>query len=226
MNGIIYMYTSPSGKSYIGQTWHESARKREHRLNRSGCGGALLHKAMRKYGYENILYCVLHKNIEEQSELDRLEIEEIKNKNTMAPNGYNLSSGGAKGCCFSEESKKKISAALMGHEVSEEAREKIRLKLIGKNYVSSEKRREGFAKKEWRPPSGAKLACLKRARETPRSEQSRAASIKALTDYVLTDEDRKKRRERTLGEKNPFYGKKHTEETKRKISETKRRNKK
>jgi predicted GIY-YIG superfamily endonuclease len=30
-NGTIYMYTSPSGKCYIGQTWKPNKRKAAHR---------------------------------------------------------------------------------------------------------------------------------------------------------------------------------------------------
>ena len=224
MSGIIYMYTSPSGKCYIGQTWHEQARKREHKLNRSACGGSLLHKAIMKYEYKNIVYSVLHRGIESQEELNRLEQEEIRNRNTMVPNGYNLSSGGANGCCFSEQSKKKISDAMMGHEISKEVREKIRLKLIGKSYISPEGREKISKRHKGRILNNEQLAYLKIGREKPRSEQARAASTKALIEYVLTDDDRRKRKERTTGTKNPFYGKRHTEETKRKISETKRRN--
>lgn len=225
MNGIIYMYTSPSGKSYIGQTWNEAARKRDHRINKSYCGGSLLHKAIVKYGYKNIIYCILHSGIENQEELNQLEQEDIRYRNTMAPNGYNLSSGGSNGCSFSEQSKKKISDSLIGHTVPEDVREKIRSKLIGKSYVSPEGREKISKRHKGRILNDSQLECLKKGREKPRSEQAMEASKKALIEYVLTDEDRRKKSERTTGNKNPFYGKKHTEETKKKISETKRKNK-
>lgn len=59
IEGIIYCYHSPSNKYYIGQTIHESKRKRQHiQLSNTG-DNAYFHKAIRKHGFENFKYSVL-----------------------------------------------------------------------------------------------------------------------------------------------------------------------
>ena len=52
--GVIYMYTSPSGKKYIGQTVNESKRKSQHK-NQTTKSKTLFGKAIIKYGFENFI---------------------------------------------------------------------------------------------------------------------------------------------------------------------------
>lgn len=92
--GIIYMYTSPNGKKYIGQTWHEQKRKWDHK---SAKRNSLFHKAIKKYGVDSFVYEILHSGIESQDKLNNLEISAIKKFNTTAPYGYNLTTGGEGG---------------------------------------------------------------------------------------------------------------------------------
>lgn len=51
IKGIIYMYESPSGKKYIGQTINEISRKCRFRdLTKCYAGGGKLENARKKYG--------------------------------------------------------------------------------------------------------------------------------------------------------------------------------
>lgn len=93
--GTIYMYTAPNGKRYVGQTWDEQKRRWDHR-SVSG-KKSVLHAAITKYGKDVFVYEILHSNIDTQDELNRLESEAIKSFNTIAPNGYNLTTGGEGG---------------------------------------------------------------------------------------------------------------------------------
>lgn len=103
--GIIYMYTSPSGKRYVGQTWDEQKRRWEHRsVSRKK---SVFHEAIKKYGKDSFVYEILHSNIKTQEELNRLESETIARFNTIAPNGYNLTTGG-EGGKHHEASKQKL----------------------------------------------------------------------------------------------------------------------
>lgn len=64
MKGIIYKYTSPSGKCYIGQTINEDRRKLQHKraaLNENHKEyDKPFYRALRKYGWDSFEYEVLN----------------------------------------------------------------------------------------------------------------------------------------------------------------------
>lgn len=108
-SGVVYMYTcKANGKSYIGQTWDIAERQRSHR--RAGGGSRLFHRAVRLHSYEAFEFCLLHEGVADQAHLDILEWLEIRQRETMAPRGYNLMDGGIGGS-HSEESRKALSVA-------------------------------------------------------------------------------------------------------------------
>lgn len=89
--GFIYMYTSPSGKKYIGQTIYslmERSGKRGHGYRGCEC----FYSAIQKYGFDAFKREIL-KEVK-ISELDETEKEFIQKYNTLMPNGYNISAGG------------------------------------------------------------------------------------------------------------------------------------
>jgi group I intron endonuclease len=107
--GCIYKLTSPSGKSYIGQTIYGiQNRWRDHLYDafnpkKNHC--KLLNKAIRKYGKDSFeVECLEECNKED---LDKREAHYINNLNTLKPNGYNLKSGGSSSK-HTEETKAKI----------------------------------------------------------------------------------------------------------------------
>jgi group I intron endonuclease len=110
--GIIYMFTSPSGKKYIGQTINSfKLRKSKHVSEAMNpptdrtCS-TCFHAAIRKYGIDNFIEEIL---IEINNEfLNEYETKFIKAYNTLSPFGYNLKEGGASNH-YSEESRKKMS---------------------------------------------------------------------------------------------------------------------
>lgn len=96
--GIIYKYTSPSKKVYIGQTRDEKDRRyRWNNLNKP-YAGIKIERARKKYGPENFQYEVLF-SIETENEYDlttilnQKEIEYILLYDSYN-NGYNSSTGG------------------------------------------------------------------------------------------------------------------------------------
>ena len=98
MIGIIYKYTSPSGKSYIGQTTNESKRRNKFKHVDKDYAGDKINNARRKYGPENFEYEVLEivkcDSEEEMTEkLNTLEVYYIGLYDTFK-NGYNMSIGG------------------------------------------------------------------------------------------------------------------------------------
>lgn len=109
ITGVIYKYTSPSGKSYIGQT----IKTIEQRAKYTGEGYQkcpVFYKAILKYGFENFTKEILEEITAEtkQEVKEKLDIREqfyICKFNTLAPFGYNIRLGGESGSVFSKESK-------------------------------------------------------------------------------------------------------------------------
>lgn len=97
--GIIYCYTNRiNGKKYIGQTINPQQRYNAHKSSYQNPNDkeydSLLHRAFRKYGFENFQYEILVKDIDNTDVLNELEIYYIKKFNCQTPNGYNVESGG------------------------------------------------------------------------------------------------------------------------------------
>ena len=97
--GIIYCFTNKiNNKKYIGQTINPNQRYNAHKSNYQNSNNqeynSLLHKAFRKYGFENFDYEILSKDIDDIELLNQLEIFYIKKFNTKVQNGYNVESGG------------------------------------------------------------------------------------------------------------------------------------
>ena len=111
MVGIIYKYTSPSNKIYIGQTIHEHTRYMRHKRTE---GDNKFHRAIKKYGFEKFTYEVIftidnddRKRIKEK--LDFMERYYIRKYDSLN-NGYNLTEGGEGGSGkHTEEFKKMMS---------------------------------------------------------------------------------------------------------------------
>lgn len=138
-NGIIYMYKSPSGKYYIGQTIRPKFRKNGH-VSRAFNGSELpFHRAIRKYGIDSFEYSILCRitcsNTETLSEiLNNLEQYYITKYNSKVPTGYNVTEGGEGnlGIVLSEETKYKMSLSKIGHKCSANTKKKMSRWQVGK----------------------------------------------------------------------------------------------
>jgi group I intron endonuclease len=97
-----------NGKAYVGQTIQSLEDRLRHHLSpSSGCKA--IKSAISKYGIENFEIQELAK-VENISELNTMEIKYINELNTIAPNGYNLKSGGSRPT-YSEDARKRMSEA-------------------------------------------------------------------------------------------------------------------
>lgn len=123
IEGIIYRYISPSGKSYIGQTTNEVYRRRMwFGKGRYTGGRSKIDRARKKYGPENFMYEVLLRNqysgIEAATlDLNKWETYYIGYYDTYK-NGYNSTLGGdgSRGYTQSVEALQKISKSLKGRK--------------------------------------------------------------------------------------------------------------
>jgi group I intron endonuclease len=143
--GIIYIATNTvNGKQYVGQTRYSlKIRWQLHlRAIRDGSTSAL-HQAIRKYGVEAFEIKQLD-SAETLKDLNDKEVLHISQLRTLAPGGYNLTTGGETRL-FSVEAKRKMSMAAIGRVPSDETRAKI--SEAGKNRTMSRGIRQKISKK-------------------------------------------------------------------------------
>lgn len=155
IRGVIYKYTSPSKKVYIGQTISEEARKRQHKNRKNKTAFS---KAIQKYGYDNFQYEILFRTASKSKTrmkvvLDAMEKYYIRLFDSTNPLfGYNLTEGGegSYGYKHTEEAKLKMSKAQKGKTpwnigvaMSEEQKDKLRA--VNKDYQRGAKNKRARA---------------------------------------------------------------------------------
>lgn len=142
--GIVYrILCSASGKSYVGQTVRsieDRWKDHVHEATREKCRGNRrrypLHAAIRKYGIdafsiEKLADC-------KDSELDAVEILWTEFFDCLVPNGYVLVAGHGRGRC-SDETKKKMSAAVRKRWADPTSRAKFKESLTGRKFSEESK---------------------------------------------------------------------------------------
>lgn len=141
-NFLIYKHTSPIGKSYIGQTNNYKKRCSSHQISKVSCRA--FSNAIKKYGWDNFSHEILMEDLS-VDQANYWECHYIKELNTVSPNGYNLTHGGANGIpsletraiwskqrlgrATSNETKLLLSRKLKGRVFSEDTRKKISIGL-------------------------------------------------------------------------------------------------
>ena len=122
--GIIYgWYNIKNEKWYIGQTIYPEGRFKTH-INRAinKKDNTHFHRALRKYGLENWVYCVLESNVLREN-LNLKEQEWIEYYDSFYC-GYNETTGGGQ-IIFSEEVKEKMREIWKGKHHTEKTKKKI-----------------------------------------------------------------------------------------------------
>lgn len=134
---FIYKITNKiNSKTYIGQTVQPlNIRWGQHKNSSSGCRA--LKMAIKKYGSENFQIEILEE-CSSLKELNQREERLIKSFNSLAPNGYNLLSGGLNKR-HSRESRELIGSYHKGKEVSDKTKEKLRRISSGKRHSEETK---------------------------------------------------------------------------------------
>lgn len=131
---LCYQVTNTiTGKVYIGLTTLAlAARWKLHVAKAISGQGYALHDAMRKHGIENFLIEeVAAPVIQDRDELAELERILIAQAGSIAPGGYNLTTGGdgVSGC---EETRKKIGDAKRGTKHTEATRARMKASAVGR----------------------------------------------------------------------------------------------
>src|SRR5580704_3159657 len=91
---IVYKITNKiNEKSYIGQTIGPIEKRWNSHCSKQKRGHGIFYRAIAKYGKENFEIKILARCNSIQ-EMNHREVYYIKLFNTLAPNGYNLDTGG------------------------------------------------------------------------------------------------------------------------------------
>jgi group I intron endonuclease len=125
--GCVYRLIAPNGKSYVGYTQDLVKRIKEHTSLAKTSGDYLIHRAIRKYGWDQFRVEVLFESNDLQK-LKSKEIEKIVELDThvSSKRGYNLTRGGD---------------GVLGHRHSPQTKEKLRLSHLGKKLLPETKRK-------------------------------------------------------------------------------------
>jgi len=243
----IYKITSPSNKVYIGQSVDVNRRINDNYKFYNCKEQIKLYNSLKKYGFENHKFEVLIEcSVEELNNWERFyqdfyinegfEILNLKITGTDDKNGYlseeykqkiSESMIGEKnhfyGKNHSDETKKKISEARNGSEVSEEVKKKISASHKGKPKSEEHKRKLSEAKKGQKlsEETKKKISESLKGENSPNygkefSEEHKRKIAEALTDKPKTEEHKRKLSEANIGNV-------MSEESKKKISETRKK---
>lgn len=207
MYGYIYITTNLiNNKQYIGQKTSKVFLKEKY----LGSGTCLL-RAINKYGKENFKVELLEE-CDSIEELDRQEIYWIKHYDAANSNNfYNLQAGGQKqrgnGYKVSEETKRKISNSITGRKLSEETKRRMSEVRKGKHHkpLSEETKR--------------KISDSNKLFYKNNPERKQVGNKNGMYGKHIPCKNKELLSKKFSGEGNPFYGKKHSEEIKKKISE-------
>lgn len=194
---IYQIYFPTSNKCYIGQTDNLQRRMKAHLRS-----GYLICKAL--YKYDNWEISVLH-ICKDRDVANTLEIEEIRNCNSVMPNGYNLTHGGEGEDTFTNRPN------------ANETREKMRQIMMGNQHKKG-KTEYTFTKEHCKKLSISNLGNQngKGLKGHKHSEETKEKISQAALGRKHSEEAKAKMSKSRSGKGNPFYGKKHTEETKEK----------
>ena len=143
---IIYKATLPNGKCYIGKTiFTLKSRKIQHKSSVNKKKSMMyFHCAIRKHGWNNIVWEIIEDNINDFTYLNEKESFYILKYDTFMPNGYNMTLGGdgTFGYKHSDKTKEKVSLnhhnvkgennPMFGKVHTKESKEKISKNRIGK----------------------------------------------------------------------------------------------
>lgn len=119
--GIIYKYTSPSDKVYIGQTTQEAVRMRQFRCITASYGGKAINNARAKYGPDSFQYVVLENLVADDKEALQVLLNKRESyyitlyKSNNPKYGYNETAGGQNAANY----------GMLGKQHTQETKDKI-----------------------------------------------------------------------------------------------------
>lgn len=212
MYGYIYLTTNlVNNKKYIG-------KRTEDFLNDSKYlgSGTIIKKAINKYSFDNFSKTLLEE-CNSEDELNEREVYWIAKYNAVEdPMFYNLTpgaNGSARGSKRSRDTKNKLSNSMTGKVIPEEIRRKIADKISSQIWVTN-----GVI--ETKATEDNLREFIEKGFRRGRLEFSdlHKEKMRNLRRPKLSEEECKRISERMSGDGNPFYGRKHSDNSKLLIS--------
>lgn len=187
------------GKSHAPQTrWLKHLKVSKHKRN---IEKFYIHRAISKHGIANFTFTIIQsfKNESDSLNAEKYWIKYFKSNNKNF--GYNLTEGG-EGCSgrvMSESTKQKIREKAIGRKHSHETIEKLRLINLGRI-----------------PTNIEQLKIINKGKKLSAEHKEKISEAKKGIQFTQKHRDNisKSHIGLLLGEKNPFYGKHHTEANK------------
>lgn len=193
---VYVIWCSLTDKFYVGVT-HQKVKRR---IKQHRHGKQFIDNEIKRIGWEgNFDWWVVKENISTDIITER-EQHWVAFFNSVYPNGYNKTIGGIKYFKHSKKTREKMSKSHIGKTpppFSAEHRANLSKAMSGENHPM-------YGKPAWN-------------RGIPCSEESKSKISKTLTGRKRPDQS-----ERMKGENHPMYGKHLSDETKAKMSESKR----
>jgi group I intron endonuclease len=217
LSGIYHIKNTVNGHRYIGGSVDIKKRWSVHKskLNRWVHRNIILQNVWDKYGEDNLEFNILllcpREDVPkyEQAFLDNIQPDYNIAETVQSP---------MLGREFSEEHKKKLSETKLGNSYGKSTWFKNGHGSFGSHKNSSEfwtkERRQKASqsqKERWARMDKKARAC---------KEETKKKISESLKGYQKTEEHKRKLSEAFSGENHPMYGKKHSEETRRKMSES------
>lgn len=186
---VVYMFTFPNKKSYVGRTCDFSRRIRNHFKKSSGC--IYVRNCLLKYGLENTDITILKKDLKGAYLANQWEKFFIHTFDTLSPHGLNLTPGGD-GVCYTDEIRRKIGNAHRGRKLSTEYKKK--LSIVGR------KRWETYIIS---PHTRQKLRNINKGRKFTIEHCQNISKSRRALNIRLTDAQKEHLRNINLGKKMP-----------------------
>lgn len=221
-SGIYKIINKNNGKYYVGRSSNIEKRLKEHLYNliNNNHHNDNLQTDWNKYGKDDFEFVVVEyveDNISLLKEYEQKYLDIIKNERlNCLNNSYNLLENSEFGGPMPKESRIKIINANHNRIWKDESRKKLSELNMGKNNKMYGTIGPNRGKKL---SETTKLKMSKSKIGTKLSDETKQKLSKINRGKKLSNETILKLKEKLSGKNNPMYGKKHTKETRKKLSE-------